>query len=408
MKKLMCLLLVSFFLCGVGTADDKVLERPDEFESPTMVEFPGKKAGAITLTNGWNLIAMPVIPLKPYTVKKFVEEVEKPFVWTFQEKGGWGMPPLKEWIVHTIAVYKNKRFMKIYPNKYSQYNLVPGEAYFVYARYYGPEPDLHGWYPKKTITIPGRKASVSLNLEREWNGVSWMRGRRHGGIKPPYPLPVPRPPYSDQMDIMEGDGGCAPHIPTEEMSVRINTLGQLLRELNAQGVKAKAIIFWSARKQEWIVFDLPRPQRRGFDEKIIRPDEGFFLLCEENGLYVPGLKKHRYPEVMYGYTGRVRGIGWYAFGPPPPYEFMLDVKMFWGDILHLPLRSANADIREKLQAARSEGDNIYTVISEKISMLNFNGLPDGAKGVPVEVLVVYDVEPPSYRLMHDAEKSCEE
>ena len=206
----------------------------------------------IAITNGWNLIAIPVIPDEPCTVRGFIEMVES--------------DPCFEWNVRVVAVYKNGRFER-YPKEGITHNMVPGKAYFVYANYGGQICE-HKHMEKlyRVIHIAGEvpDSPVVLNLNRGWNGVS-LTDFTHDGDP-----------------------------------VSIGSLCSLSRELQDQGIKATKIAFWDNTSQGWKEHELPfRPNEPtsgwwtvfpGFPDPPINPNEGFFLLCEENGLYIPGLE----------------------------------------------------------------------------------------------------------------------
>jgi len=322
MKKLISLLAIAVLIGSFGVCQAEDIE---PMPNPPIIieeEVPtSNTTGSITLTNGWNLVAMPVLPAKPYTVEQFIKEVEspikpipkpnKPIILeevdrineevSVEEKNEKYL--IKSyWKVALVAVYKKGRFER-YPKEGVSYNMVPGEAYFVYATYTGPRPLLaigpneehREWHPKTSVKIIGRPLDVpvSLNLNRGWNSAS----------------------------IFEGD------------------LQRLSDELTEQHIKAKKIAFWSAEKQEWEQYELPIaeptetspeiPYEDGhsypleYDRgkiEIIRPikaDEGFFLLCEENGLFIPQLELNPKPEPPVP-----------PFPPEPPIE---PIKVAVGD-----------------------------------------------------------------------------
>lgn len=301
--------------------------------------------GSINITEGWNLIAMPVLPIAPYPAAKFAKDVaysDQSFI--VKPDVGEIILPKFNWQVRTIAVYKNGRFEACYPNKnLTPYNMVPSEAYFVYVEYLGmrpvfqPEISQDGttycppvWHPRTSVTIPGKAIdkTVSLNLNRGWNGVSLLKQNLWDSI---YPAPIPMPKISPDITT---DNSLKP-----ELELCTTSLNQLSQELVAQGIKATKAIFWDADNQEWVKFDLPRPtvppiynynlgeptdNLVAIFDRFIRDDEGFFLLAEENGLFIPGLGEIIAPpiEKRVSYTGKVEGV----FCIPeqkPPYDFVL-------------------------------------------------------------------------------------
>ncbi|MFH1753482.1 MAG: hypothetical protein ABH875_04805 [Candidatus Omnitrophota bacterium] len=334
MKKLLSLLLVIAFAAGsvgLSLADDDIPELPVLKER--VEQFYKYQKADITITNGWNLIAMPVVPLKPYTVRQFIKDVAAPYYKDILVSYHKDCKVHKEdpqsqekcypyscilrpaWKVLVVAVYKNGHFER-YPKEGVTYNMVPGEAYFVYAEYFGIWYKSLNWRPQKTVTIPGGvpAPSISLNLDRGWSGRSILLNNIYQ-----------RYPY-------------------EKYPQRLYTLSELSKDLAKQGVKAKRIAFWSAKTQSWEQHELPYPyrdiphieyfktledglkvveynedgkvsQETYYDIKenysdllmrlrVINPSDGFFLLCEENGLFMPSAWES-YPFPM----------------PYPPYPF---------------------------------------------------------------------------------------
>ena len=361
MKKLMSLLAIAVLIGSFGVCQAEDLEPMPN--PPVIIEEPeptSSTAGSITLTNGWNLVAMPVLPEKPYTVEQFIKEVEspikpipkpnKPIILeevdrineevSVEEKNEKYL--IKSyWKVALVAVYKNGRFER-YPKEGVSYNMVPGEAYFVYAKYYsplkfvaiGPNGEHKEWHPSTTVYVEGKPLDVpvSLNLNRGWNGAS----------------------------VFEGD------------------LQRLSDELTEQAIKATKIAFWSAEKQEWEQYELPIAEptetspeipyedghsypleyNRGNIEILrpIRADEGFFLLCNENGLYIPSLNmKPETPvppfppelpvEERVSYTGRIACVGQLFYTPETtPYRFQLILD----DESGIPIKGINGDIENQI------------------------------------------------------------
>ena len=385
MKKLLSLLIVAVVVCyaGMVLADDTVtVPGPGAVATPIpdAVIFPIVK-GSVTLTEGWNLIAIPVLPAEQLKIKDFVAKITPPQP-PLVDLNGDGVIDQNDvaisirpmWKVTTIAVYKDGRFRTYAPDN-ATYNMVPGEAYFVYCQYLGPRPvyDVNGpqypmpeFHPTITVTIAGKavNASVSLDLNKGWNGV---------GVA----LIQQRPPLVyDQKPIL------LPEIPnltlnqTESTQIdeyKIVTMDfsllQLSRELCEQGVKATRAIFWNANKQEWEQYALPYPtvDANGLvcmpvPGKLINPSEGFFLLCEENGLYIPRLtiQKPPYPPIpvprRVSYTGTIEKIMFYPEAKPP-YDFVLQYELVSTDpvtgatsaaVIQVPVKGATEEIEKQL------------------------------------------------------------
>ncbi len=340
MKKLLSVLVLAAAVCcaGVVLAEEAVIEGPIltyQIEDWDWMIPPYVK-GAITLTEGWNLIAIPVIPQQPVTVETFSKMVaysDEPIYKTDPKLPDDNFIQAKRssWQVRAVAVYKDGRF-RVYPKEGVTYNMVPGEAYFVYAEYHGlrpayselianPPPGFEPWHPKTTVTIVGKSvnASVSLDLNKGWNGAALMLKQ-----KPYYDfdMPITKLPRIPFLKVDKSDSDISnAQFPIDEGKIfgPINigsSLSQLSRELVEQGVKAKRIVFWNAENQAWDQYELPRPEPvyrhipglwdlgvelGGVDEYTvvfdpgINADQGFFLLCEENGLYIPGLRQIQKP-----------------------------------------------------------------------------------------------------------------
>lgn len=311
-------------ILGVCGAQDKLIEAE---------AIPLVPKGVITLTEGWNLVAMPVLPCKPYSVRQFIKDVE---VSGKCEAAVTVQTAVQRpyWKVLKILVVKDGCFKELINKNKIPYNMVPGEAYFAQLQYLGPRPvpvgtlqpvpadtlekECVNWYPQTSVSIAGRRLNhpIALNLNAGQNGVS-----------------VPR---TDATLIVAS--------PLEEKMYSVN---QLSKDLIDQGIKAASIAFWSATEQEWVAYKLP------FTEKMlrfIRPDEGFILTCEENGLLVPGLK-HLVPAPVYvKEKGRVEFIP-YQPGKPYPYHFLLHAEN-GGNI---PMKSRDTDIERELEQASADG-----------------------------------------------------
>jgi len=410
MRKLLVLVLAallvsSFQLC---IAAEEVEEEYIEVTDPEVIESEIEKCWSspyhhpITLTEGWNLIAMPCLPDKPYTVNRFIQQVESYEINLYTpiyKDGEEGVSqeeslnedydqevevekriihPFPKWRVCSFLTYKDGRFKRI--SRYGpNYNMVPGEAYFVYAKYnwkydyYLDSDEQHYEYfrfPSKTIYIRGKipNKPVSLNLNRGWNAVSLMLGR------PYIPGPIP-------------------------------TIGWISKQLETQNIKAKNLARWVTREQRWKMYTLPyddfnvlRPAVEGWIPELpfnIGRGEGFFLLCEENGLFIPGLGESPYRIKR---IGKVEGVYYKMFGPSPPYSYMLitgvmipvpGLPSYRAE--QIPLKGINSKIEEQLEDACADGGKYWVVKGTMITMMNYNGMPDGSEGRPVEVLLVDEV-----------------
>jgi len=451
MKKLLSLFLVGLLVVssGVSLRAEEIIPIPAPIPFPEPIPQPGTR-GYINITEGWNLVAMPVIPAKPFTVKDFVRAVESPFLplgpvdYPGQVREGETSieiveehpiicpPPM--WKISAMAVYKNGRFVELYPHWRPRirrnriaYNMVPGEAYFVRAKYLGPRPLIqppvyqdgaeegvapYDWRPSTSVLIKGRviarTLSVSLNLNKGWNGASLLCMDRifyqpHQPILEQDlvdPVEVPPPPPTRPE-------------PRGNVLTRVTSLRRLSDELVDQGIKAKKIIFWDKYNQRWEKHDLPlapiysrnimhvEPDPLNpmpitmppiFLDRFINPSEGFFLLCEENGLYEPGLPiSLDIPDpIRASHTGRVEHALYVAFGPPPPFTHIMKTN----DDKLVHLRGANDSMDKKLDEAAAEPTTDVYVSGVVKTMLNYNGLPDGAPGRPVDVLMVDIVAEP--------------
>lgn len=330
MKKIICLLMVGLMICcsGVSLAHDVPFPEPPA----------EKETATISLVDGWNLIAIPVLPAEPFSVRDFMDMVNE------------------AWEITVVAVYKNGRFER-YPKEGITYNMVPGEAYFVYSKYTGSFIYPPQVYPLTTaIHISGKVPDmpVSLHLDRGWNGVS---------------------------------------VPTATLENELS-LYMFSDELGEQGIRATKIAFWN-NEQGWEEYKLPFVADEpisgpivfpGFTGRGINSNEGFFLLCEENGLYIPGLKVE--PERVQ-YTGRVSLPLSFYIGSTP---FTFDLVLEDGTTVHL--KGADKTIEGRLQAAaqNKEDHENYTVEGVMTVMYGFGCTPD-QPGTPVDVLLVDTITP---------------
>ena len=329
MKKLLSLLVGVMLVCSFGVCLAEELQ-----PVPIIIDSPPycPTVGTITIAEGWNLVAMPVLPAEPYTVEKFIKDVETdPSDFVLDIYPRQPSPDIQTgWQIPVVAVYKNGQFER-YPKEGVTYNMVPGEAYFVYARYNGPRPLI---YPpgleKVKVDVIGKPLDVpvSLALNRGWNGVS-----------------VLKPGTSDLRGLSD--------------------------ELAKQGIKATRIAMWSAKGQEWSQHELPILEKF---LRVINPDEGLFLLCEENGLFIPGLPP--VPPERLSYTGKIEYAIWYLDNGLTERIAGVDFIMYTQDGKTISLAAANKEIYAKLEAAI--GNGLFTVT--------------GIQGI--EALVVDAVGPP--------------
>jgi beta propeller repeat protein len=385
MKKLISMLLVAALIgsCGIGyTADEECIPRPiDELEKTIICPpKPETVTGMITITNGWNLIAMPVLPLVKYsyTVRQFIRDVEgllyplieswrgidyvsqltdeqKAELGTLQEQfsiklyegqtksndviaqsadgeeiaqvitfnnGDWPDELISSikgfydvgdiirrrpiWDVSVVAVCKNGRY-ELYPKAGITYAMIPGEAYFVHVKYNGAWCKSLDWRPRKTIKLMGRRCDepISLNLNRGWNGIAVGQKRVYTG----WPLKIKNPP-----DLTHTSETTEPNVEGYISKFPIYREGYSLRKLSKelvdQHVKATKVLFWNADKQCWVTENLPISEdlrisdiftyeEKYMCDRIIRADEGFFLLLsDENGLYIPELDSVPEPPII--------------------------------------------------------------------------------------------------------------
>ena len=252
MKKIICLLMIGLMLgcTSISFADVEYDEHGNEWYTlpvPPNPNMPGTVRlphNYIVLTEGWSLIGIPVLPYEPLTVRDFMGMVTE------------------DWEITMVAVYKDGQFER-YPKEGITYNMVPGEAYFVHTEYSGR---LSG-RRKTAIEIEGSRPEVpvTLHLERGWNGISLLHYR---------------------------NGGWA---------AIVGSLRTLSKELRDQGINATKVALWDADDQAWEEYELPFDEASppgmpilsevfpSPDNPAIYPIEGLFLLCEENGLYIPGL-----------------------------------------------------------------------------------------------------------------------
>ncbi len=369
MKRLLSILTVAVLICGCfvtvaaeeGSKDIAAPIPESKVISPPLPTVPSR--GTINITRGWNLIAIPVLPNKPYTVRQFIRDIEKPVFYAegcseeelsaYIEDGAKlnrkGKKPVivcprPYWKVLLVVVCKNGRFQR-YPKKGISYNMVPGEAYFVYARYTGPRPNCPQWRPKKHVIVTGRieGITVSLNLNKGCNGVSV--------------LPT-------------GSCGRRP----------LWTISTIARELGGQNVEATQIVLWNTVKQKWERHYLPRGIEKSLSkdnnnvndssnvfegpftvERIIRPDEGFFLICSENGLYIPGLDVSM-PPVPPRPPVEIEKVGFVEtaeISVIPGQEYVLRTRIAESGeatLLWLPLVAANEEISRDLEMVADDGD----------------------------------------------------
>lgn len=328
MKRVISVLIAVIFLAGnLGVCSASGGFRPQPNPGLDFEYIPAFKGGSITIREGWNLIAMPVMPAGAYTIRRFISDIERPTYWgsliselegpvvrKSEEEGITVVDNLSKieeniwpirlgWKVLEIGVFIDGEF-RTYPREDVTHNMVPGEIYFVMARYLGPWPGAPvkypypypRWRPSKTIRVAGERVRrMSYNLKMGCNGMSV------GAI---------------------GNNWSPYRYPTQTIS----SLNHLSRELQRQNIKATSISFWSNELQDWQEYALPRPlpepiqffpapgesapdlyEMIDYKDRLIRPDEGFLLLCEENGLaFLPGRDMYEaYPPYPVECAGTV-------------------------------------------------------------------------------------------------------
>ena len=367
MKKLLSLLVGVMLVGGFSLcmADGEINPIPPGGDVINIATIEAV-TGTITLREGWNLVAMPVLPSEPYTVERFINDAETKPVWPrvreFKEGDPYFCPPpfIIRCKVPVVAVYKNGQFER-YPKEGVTYNMVPGEAYFVYAEFYVPEsvppevkPDMSIY--SHTISIAGKSLDVpvSLDLNRGWNGVSILG----------------------------------------ELGIGVDRFS---KELAEQNIKAIRIALWSAQKQEWEQYELPwQPEPKGDVIMIpmIPANCGFFLLCEENGLYIPGLNTSveppvpPFPEPIVSYTGKLVVMA------DAPCAFWLGC----ADGTNVPLKGKDSEIDLAIAKAANECGKEFTVKGSFAIVELIN--PWTGEPVKMEVLVVNEIIPASVRVSY--------
>ncbi|MDD5135846.1 MAG: hypothetical protein PHX20_02160 [Candidatus Omnitrophica bacterium] len=453
MKKLLSLMVVAVMIgcAGAVSAEETVIApNPDPIVLDTDIQILPVVKGTVTLTEGWNLIAIPVLPAEQLRIKDFIGKVESDglisvvitssrgndfvsqlndtqkeeigalqnayalkiyegdsrsndlivaspdnenvaSVITFNNanwpdeliasiKNAYKINDIirmkPKWNVSAVAVYKDGRF-RMYTRENATYNMVPGEAYFVHCKYLGPRPvyqvlagpdyPMPVYHPKTTITIAGKcvNATVSLDLNKGWNGAALARLQNMRVIYPVAPDPVT--PIEELPVIPDLTLGTAE--PGEPILANIIARGfnlaQLSRELSEQGVKATRIIFWNSDVQGWDQYALPYKTDPicAVMPRVINDSEGFFLLCEENGLYIPGLQIQKPPitpipvPLRVSYTGTIMR----SYTIPEnfvPYKFVLECSRKAEDgtttTIFVPLKGADETIEAKLGVLADE------------------------------------------------------
>ncbi|MBU4376027.1 MAG: hypothetical protein KKD29_00950, partial [Candidatus Omnitrophica bacterium] len=211
----------------------------------------------------------------------------------------------------------------------------------------------------------------------------------------PYPRPIVLADNGDEAgDVVIGpviSGGAS--------------LNQLSQELVKQNIKATRIAFWSAENQEWVQFELPRPELK-FDnpyeiirtfDRFIRPDEGFFLLCEQNGLYIPFLNWNEKPPVppfppkppfeeRVSYTGKLDMV----CGIPenmPPYEFAI---FPYNEKKAISLMTTTDDVKAQLSAIYQAED--LCTVEGVMKHIRWGGYWPGESSHEEDVLMVNTVK----------------
>jgi hypothetical protein len=144
------------------------------------------------------------------------------------------------------------------------------------------------------------------------------------------------------------------------------SLRKLSKELVDQHVKATMALFWNADEQQWVRERLPMSdpvitnpyERPCFYDRIIRADEGFFLLTGENGLYIPELPLLVPPKPpLVRYSGVVQKLTARIYEGTPPYNYFMMVPC--GPMLpaekELPLKGVDYNREKQLAIANQAG-----------------------------------------------------
>ncbi|MFA5142912.1 MAG: hypothetical protein WC522_01915 [Candidatus Omnitrophota bacterium] len=387
MKKLLSLAVVAVMICFAGTVlaeETSTLPAENYPADPTGLTMKPLIIGNVTLNEGWNLIAIPVLPAEKLTIKSFSVRVAKSGLSAIstetitQDSKGFA----DIWRVTAVAVYKNGRFQSYSPDC-DTYNMVPGEAYFVYAKYSGLRPnyivregasyEMPEFHPTTTIKIIGKTADakISLNLNKGWNGVAVLNQ-----LAPKSDEPLSNTPKLPELESQKTGSNVSAGAVLESQSITAGigySLYQLSQEFSEQGIKATRIIFWNAVKQEWEQYSLPYPAA---DEngliampvpgRLVNPSEGFFLLCEENGLYIPGLtlQNSPYPSIpvpkRVSYTGIIRGVCVACGDAPLPYKYVLQYETVLTtgtvpvSIIAIPIKGTDDVMEAKLAELANE------------------------------------------------------
>lgn len=345
MKKIIGLVVMTLLLCSFGiiiAADDA----SQTIDTSPPITFCPPAATQIRIYDGLNFITMPVIPDSNYTVEQFVKDIEGGISILPLENPGTKPAELEQiavkkyWKVWRVYTYKNGAYKQLYPNRLEynigrsaslpspfnkiNHNMVPGEAYFVHAKYSGPMPaggvDYLGFRQYKDVAVPGQipYVPISLHLDKGWNRV---------GVAPGSNNPI--------------------------------SLNGLMADLLKQNLKANKIFLWSAANQKWEKYDLNIPipypcndtvygQNTQSDRKI-RLDEAIMVYCEENGLYIPKLNEIREPERV-NYMGHV----YYTLGIPDGRALPYDMELHTTDGKIVPLKAADEYIRIQLEDVASD------------------------------------------------------
>lgn len=401
------ILSCSLTASGVVLANDLVIEEKTEFLPDGCIP-PRRNPNTVMITEGWNLIAMPVVPDKPYTVEDFIQDVEvnpyrdgtepistmpvdvpihtphhadeAPFIVT---EGNWEITAFGK--LDEPVHPTHKKFRKAFKQLPGNYNLVPGEAYFVQAKYTGDHVKLLGWQPELQVFIRGKvpEVPVSLNLKRGWSSVSLLIPNY---IRD-YPIDI-YTPYPPRFELPENPTDIfeLPENPTNIIEEDIITLPdyylgysiqRLSRELVTQQIEAEKLVLWSTFTQDWEEWELPYPPRSDYEvgpiphqntkspyehyeiayfDFGILPNRGFFLQCKSNGLFIPGLpRKIPVDHKRVGHVGRVEGNPYF-----PEHYPGYDLRLFIDEdpANAIPLEGVNSEIELRLKEAASSGETL--------------------------------------------------
>jgi hypothetical protein len=226
---------------------------------------------------------------------------------------------------------------------------------------------------------------ISVNLNRGWNGIS-----------------------AAPIDGLEKRREISLEAEFEDIGLnRLYDTIQLSKDLQAQGIKATRVAFWNTSSQRWDIEELPIESNPGpgigVSVRIIMPDDGFFLLCEENDLFINNLDLKQDPPAppkppvpplpdKVSYLGKVQeDIGPWLGGERPPYAYFMMVPC--GPMLpaerQLPLKGVNQEIEDQLADAAADGQPHYKVTGT-MKLMDWPSVERPT--IQVDVLMVESVE----------------